>query len=99
MVDGGGWRLAPGVGLVEGTLLDGQGPGQHVYTLVLPSGRRFRVAEPLYRLAELLAGQRSPEEVAAALSARLGRSFGVAEVDGLIETRLAPHGAVRPPED
>src|SRR5581483_5452730 len=66
------WRLAPGVSLLQGTLAGGEPAGAHVYALVLPSGRRFQVSEPLFRLAELLQGQLPPEEIAARLSARLG---------------------------
>ncbi len=89
------WPLARGVGLVEGALIGPEGPGGHVYTLVLPDGRRFQVSGPLYRLAELLASTLSAEEVAARLSERLGRSLGAADVAALVETKLAPQGVVR----
>jgi hypothetical protein len=89
------WRLAPGVGLVEGTLVGGEGtPGERVYALVLPNGYRYRVSEALYRLAELLAGERSVAEVAVHLSQRLGRPLRPAEVAGLIERKLAARGLV-----
>ncbi|HLH26470.1 MAG TPA: hypothetical protein VK066_28450 [Chloroflexota bacterium] len=88
------WRLAPGVSLLAGTLVGGDQSGVQVYALVLPNGQRFQVSEPLYRLAELLRSRLPPEEIAARLSARLGRPLGVAEVASLVATRLAPRGVV-----
>jgi hypothetical protein len=88
------WRLAPGVGLLEGTLVGGEPEGAHAYALVLPSGRRLQVSEPLYRLAELLQRPLPPEEVAARLSARLDRPLSVADVATLVATRLQPQGVV-----
>jgi hypothetical protein len=89
------WPLAYGVGLLEGTLVGAVGAGRHAYALVLRDGRRFEVSEPLYRLAELLQGRLSAEEIAARLSARLGRPLSVADVAGLVELKLAPQGVVR----
>ncbi|HEY7064644.1 MAG TPA: hypothetical protein VII06_24435 [Chloroflexota bacterium] len=88
------WPLARGVGLLEGTLAGAEGPGSHVYALVLPSGRRFQVSEPLYRLAELLRGRLPAEEVAARLGARVGRPLSAADLSTLVATKLAPHGVV-----
>jgi len=89
------WQLAPGVGLMEGTLVGGEGtPGERVYTLVLPNGYRYRVSEALYRLAELLTVERSPAAVAVQLSQRLGRSLRPAAVAALIERKLAARGLV-----
>jgi hypothetical protein len=86
--------LAPGVGLLEGTLVGAEPAGAHVYALVLPNGRRFQVSEPLYRLAELLQSHLPPEEIAARLSARLGRPLSAADVASLVATRLQPQGVV-----
>ena len=88
------WRLAPGVGLLEGTLAGGEPAGTHVYALVLPSGRRFQVSEPLFRLAELLQSALPAEQIAARLAARLGRPVTVADVAILVSTRLEPRGVV-----
>ena len=91
------WRLAPGVALQEGTVVMGEGaPAACAYTLIHPSGRRYRMAEPLYRLAELLVGDLPLAEVAQQLSARLNRPLGVADVAGLIESKLAAQGLVVP---
>lgn len=90
------WRLAPGVGLLEGTLAGGEPVNAHVYALVLPSGRRFQVSEPLFRLAELLQSRLPAEQIAARLSARLGRALPVADVATLVATRLEPQGVVVP---
>jgi hypothetical protein len=49
----------------------------------------------LYRLAELLQGRLSADQVAARLSERLGRSLGASDVATLVETKLAPQGVVR----
>ncbi len=95
-LDGTCWRLAPGVGLLEGTLVGPAGPAGPAYVLVLPDGRRYRVSEPLYRLAELLRGRLSAEEIAARLSARLGRPLSAGEVTRLVEQRLVPYGAACP---
>ncbi len=97
MVGGGRWRLARGVGLLEGTVVgDSEAAGQHAYTVVLPSGHRYQVGESLYRLAELLAGGLAPEEVAAQLSQRLRRPFTADEVDRLVESKLVARGLVTP---
>ncbi len=88
------WPLARGVGLLEGTLAGADGAGGHVYALVLPSGRRFQVSEPLYRLAELLRGRLPAAEVAAGLGGRIGRPLSAADVATLVATKLAPHGVV-----
>jgi hypothetical protein len=89
------WALAHGVGLIEGTLVGPDGPGGHVFVIVRPDGRRFQVSEPLYRLAELLQGRLSADQIAARLSERLGRSLGASDVATLVETKLAPQGVVR----
>ena len=89
------WALAHGVGLIEGALVGSDGPGGHVYVIVRPDGRRFQVSEPLFRLAELLQGRLSADQVAARLSERLGRSLGASDVATLVETKLAPQGVVR----
>jgi hypothetical protein len=88
------WPLARGVSLLEGTLVGGEQPGAHVYALVLPSGRRFQVSEALYRLAELLQSRLPPDEIAARLTARLGRRLTVANVAALVDTKLRPQGVV-----
>jgi hypothetical protein len=88
------WRLAAGVGLLEGTLAGGEPVSTHVYALVLPSGRRFQVSEPLFRLAELLQSRLPAEQIAARLGARLGRSITVADIATLVATRLEPQGVV-----
>ena len=91
------WRLASGVWLVEGTAVGaGAAVDEHVYTLVLPDGRRYQVSEPLYRLAELLECRLSLQEVAARLSERLGRPLTVADVAGLVERKLVPQHVVTP---
>jgi hypothetical protein len=89
------WVLAHGVGLIEGALVGSDEPGGHVFVIVRPDGRRFQVSEPLYRLAELLQGRLSADQVAARLSERLGRSLGASDVATLVETKLAPQGVVR----
>ena len=66
----------------------------HVYALVLPSGRRFQVSEPLFRLAELLQSHLPAEQIAARLGARLGRPISVADVATLVATRREPQGVV-----
>src|SRR3954466_12315220 len=88
------WQLAPGVGLLEGTLAGGEPVSAHIYALVLPSGRRFQVSEPLFRLAELLRSRLPAEQIAARLGARLGRPITVADVATLVATRLEPLGVV-----
>lgn len=90
----GPWPLAPGVSLQEGTLVGDDCAGAHVYALLLPSGRRFQVSEPLYRLAQLLQTRLPAEEIAARLGARLGRPLSVADVATLVATKLAPQGVV-----
>ncbi len=89
------WRLTPGVGLIEGTLIGPDGPAGPVYGLFLPDGRRYELSEPLYRLAEQLQGRLSVETIADRLSARLGRTLDAPAVTALIESRLAPRGAAR----
>ena len=90
------WPLAPGVGLLEGTQVGPEGVAGPVYALVLPDGRCFQLSEPLYRLAELLRGTWSADEIAARLSQRLGRTASAADVGRLVESKLAPQGIVRP---
>jgi hypothetical protein len=88
-------RLLPGVELGE---LD-SGSTEQAYLLTLPDGRNFQVARPLYHLASLLDGERTPAEVAAALSEHLGRPIGVDEVTAIVEQKLVPLGILAPPED
>src|SRR5437879_11316724 len=60
------WRLAPGVWPQEGRAVAGRAEAdERAYTLIMPSGRRFELTEPLYRLAELLEAPRSVPDVAA----------------------------------
>ena len=94
MVGDRAWRLAPGVGLLEGTLAGGEPPGARAYALVLPSGRRLQVSEPLFRLAALLQAGLPAEEVAARLSERLGRPLAAADVAALVASKLQPLGVV-----
>lgn len=86
------WRLAPGVDLLAGTALSCEQRGRTLYLLVAPSGHRYAVSEPLYRLAELLRRPRSLAEIAAALSARLGRQLDAPAVAALIASKLAARG-------
>src|SRR5262249_5959827 len=92
------WRLAPGVWPQEGRVAAGErgATDDRAYTLIMPSGRRFEVPEPLYRLAELLEAPRTVPDVAARLGERLGRPISAAQVASLIDEKLADHGvAVR----
>jgi hypothetical protein len=95
------WRLAPGVDLLAGTALSGEQRGHTLYLLVAPSGHRYAVSEPLYRLAELLRSSRSLAEIATALSTRLGRPLDAPAAAALIESKLAAHGlaVAEPPAD
>ena len=86
------WQLAPGVSLLAGTALSGERRGAELYLLVAPSGHRYAVSEPLYRLAELLARPRAVAEVAAELAVRLGRPLDPAAAATLIESKLASRG-------
>jgi hypothetical protein len=91
------WRLAPGVWPQEGQAVTGRAMAdERAYTLIMPSGRRFELTEPLFRLAELLEAPRSVPDVAARLGKRLGRPISAAQVAALIDEKLADHGvAVR----
>jgi hypothetical protein len=87
------WRLAPGVWPQEGRVVAGRTVGDdRAYTLIMPSGRRFELTEPLYRLAELLEAPRAVPDVAARLGERLGRPISAAQVASLIDEKLADHG-------
>jgi hypothetical protein len=87
------WRLAPGVWPQEGRVAAGRAAAdERAYTLIMPSGRRFELTEPLYRLAELLEAPRAVPDVAARLGERLGRPISPAQVAALIDEKLADHG-------
>jgi len=81
-------RLLPGVLLTE---LD-SGASEQMYLLRLPNGRNFQIAGPLYHLATLLDGQRTPATIAAELGARLGRTVTAEDVVTIIERKLVPLG-------
>jgi hypothetical protein len=90
------WALARGVGLLEGTRVNAEGAAGQVYALVLPDGRCFEVSEPLYRLAALLQGTWSADEIAARLSEHMGRGVSTDDVARLVEAKLVPQGVVYP---
>jgi hypothetical protein len=78
--------------LLAGTALSGAQRGHPQYLLVAPSGHRYAVSEPLYRLAELLRRPRPLAEIAATLSTRLGHPLDAPAVAALIESKLAARG-------
>jgi len=88
-------RLLPGVELGE---LD-SGSTEQAYLLTLPDGRNYQLARPLYHLASLLDGERTTDEVADALSSRIGRPISAEEVTTIVEQKLAPLGILAPPDD
>jgi putative peptide zinc metalloprotease protein len=87
--------LLPGIELGE---LD-SGSTEQAYLLTLPDGRNYQLARPLYYLASLLDGERTPAEVAASLSVQIGRPISAEEVTTIVEQKLVPLGIIAPPDD
>ncbi len=58
----------------------------------LPRGRHLQLSRPVYELLLLLDGERSSEDVSAALSEKLGRGFTPEQINHLVEKFLLPHG-------
>lgn len=82
--------LAPGV-TFHGPVASGFRDQQW---LVERNGVFVQLPELLYRVAELANGRRTPEEIAAAVSAATGRGVSAGNVRLMIERKLVPAGIV-----
>jgi hypothetical protein len=90
------WRLAPGVGLLSGTLVGDSGePARNACLVVLPNGRRFEVTPSLFLVAELLAGDVSLRDVARQIGQRTGRLVSPSALDAIVRQKLVPAGVVQ----
>jgi hypothetical protein len=79
--------LPPDAGLFE----DGG-----AWSLTLPDGRAFALTDALRRLVALVDGHRNVGQIAAALSAEIGRNLPAEQVGRLLRERLAPLGVLEP---
>ena len=62
----------------------------------LPDGRSFALTDALRRLVALVDGHRTVAEIAAALSAEMGRQVSPQQISTLLHDRLAPLGVLTP---
>ena len=90
-------RLAPGVELL-GACQDGElEAGTHLYRR--PDGQVVQVSHLLHLVAAALDGERSTDDVADEVSARIGRRLSPEGVSLLVDQKLRPLGLVAQPDD
>ena len=66
------------------------------WRMELPDGRSFALTDALRRLVALVDGHRTVAEIAAALSAEMGRQVSPEQISTLLHDRLAPLGVLTP---
>ncbi len=100
MTTGSSRELATVPCLAEGVRLLGEygGPGftEPHYLIARADGQLLQVSRLLFLVALALDGRRTPEQVAARVSAQYGRTLTTGGLDLLLEQRLRPMGIARP---
>ena len=89
-------RLASGIELVGE--YENSGFKEPLFIARDDDGQIIQLPQWLYAVAEELDGERDLDEIAARVSARLGRGFSADDVEYLIEQRLRPLGVLAQPD-
>src|SRR4051812_22623277 len=87
-------RLAKGIELIG--KYEGSGFKEAPYIARRADGQVIQLAPLLYVMAELSDGQRTTEEIAAAVSEAIQRGVSADNVRQLVEERLRPLGVIAP---